>query len=265
MSSSYTSNLRLVLPVTGELSGTWGDTVNTGLTELTDASISGTATITMTAADYTLSTANGATDEARNMFLSLQGTPGASYNVIVPAVSKLYYAYNNTGFAQTVKTAAGAGFSVPNGSIVGLYCNGTTVVRAGGDVTLDGTQTLTNKTLTSPTIATPTLTGPTINDGYTEEVLAISGTTPAITPTTASIQTWTLTGNSTPTAGTWAAGQSLTLMIDDGTAYTVTWTSMPVTWKTGLGTAPSLNTTGFTAITFWKVGSIIYGARVGDA
>lgn len=122
------------------------------------------------------------------------------------------------------------------------------------------TQTLTNKTLTSPT-----LTGPTINDGYTEEVFTVTGTTPALSPTNGSIQTWTLTGNSTPTAGTWAAGQSLTLMVDDGTARTITWTSVPVTWKTNAGNAPTLLLTGLTAIQLWKVGTTIYGARVGDA
>lgn len=118
------------------------------------------------------------------------------------------------------------------------------------------TQTLTNKTTS----------GLVINDGYTEEVYAIpSSTTPALSPTNGSIQTWTLTGNSTPTSGTWAAGQSITLMIDDGTAYTVTWTSLAVTWKTDTGSAPTLNTSGYTAIALWKVGSTIYGARVGDA
>ena len=132
-------------------------------------------------------------------------------------------------------------------------------------VTLTGPQTLTNKTLTSPVLATGTATGLTLNDGYTEEVYAVSTTTPALSPTNGSIQTWTLTGNSTPTTGTWAAGQSITLMIDDGTAYTITWSSLAVTWKTGAGIAPTLNTTGLTAIALWKVGTTIYGARVGDA
>lgn len=107
--------------------------------------------------------------------------------------------------------------------------------------------------------------GLTLNDGYTEEVFTVTGTTPALSPTNGSIQTWTLSGNSTPTAGTWAAGQSITLMIDDGSAATITWTSLGVTWKTGGGAAPTLNTTGFTAIALWKVGTVIYGARVGDA
>ena len=110
------------------------------------------------------------------------------------------------------------------------------------------------------------ITGGTINGVViTEQVYALSGTTPAISPTNGSIQTWTLSGASTPTAGTWAAGQSITLMIDDGTAYTVTWSSMAIEWKTGGGNAPTLNTTGYTAIVLWKVGSTIYGARVGNA
>jgi hypothetical protein len=110
-----------------------------------------------------------------------------------------------------------------------------------------------------------TASGITLNDGYTEEVFAVSGTTPAMSPTNGSIQTWTLSGNSTPTAGTWNAGQSITLMVDDGSAATVTWTSLAVTWKTDGGSAPTLNTTGYTAIALWKVGTTIYGARVGDA
>lgn len=102
-------------------------------------------------------------------------------------------------------------------------------------------------------------------DGYAETVFALSGTTPALSPNNGTIQTWTLSGSSTPTAGTWATGQSLTLMVDDGTAYAITWSSLPVVWKTGTGSAPTLNATGETAIQLWKVGTTIYGARVGDA
>lgn len=129
-------------------------------------------------------------------------------------------------------------------------------------VTLTNSVTLTNKTLTSPAITSGTASGLTLNDGYTEEIFAVTGTTPALSPTNGSIQTWTLTGNSTPTAGTWAAGQSITLMINDGTAFTVTWTSLAVVWVGG--TAPTLATTGFTVIVLWKVGTTIYGALTGQ-
>jgi hypothetical protein len=117
------------------------------------------------------------------------------------------------------------------------------------------TATLTNKTLTSPIF----------NDGYTEEVFAVTGTTPALSPTNGSIQTWALTGNSTPTVGTWASGQSMTLMVDDGSAYTINWASMSITWKTGGGTAPTLLTSGYTVIELVKVGSTIYGWLAGGS
>lgn len=96
----------------------------------------------------------------------------------------------------------------------------------------------------------------------TETVFAITGTTPAISPTNGGIQTWTLSGNSTPTEGTWVSGQSLTIMIDDGTDYTVTWTSLVDAWVGGL--APVLATTGYTIVELWKVGTTVYGASVGS-
>lgn len=120
-------------------------------------------------------------------------------------------------------------------------------------------------TTDSQTLSNKTLNGVVLNDGYTEEVFTVTGTTPALSPTNGSIQTWTLTANSTPTQGTWNSGQSMTLLIDDGTAFTINWTSLNVVWKTGGGTAPTLNTTGVTVIALWEVGTTIYGARVGDA
>lgn len=104
--------------------------------------------------------------------------------------------------------------------------------------------------------------GPNFSKAYVETVFALTGTTPALNPANGGIQTWTLTANSTPTDGV-QAGESITLLIDDGTAFTVTWPS--VTWKTNGGVAPTLLTTGLTVIVLWKVGSVLYGARVGDA
>lgn len=114
------------------------------------------------------------------------------------------------------------------------------------------------------TAANGTASGLTLNDGYTEEVFAVSGTTPALSPNNGSIQTWTLTGNSTPTLGTWGSGQSMTLLID-GTAYSINWASMGTVWKTGGGTAPVLLTTGYTALALVNVGGTVYGWLTGDA
>jgi len=76
------------------------------------------------------------------------------------------------------------------------------------------------------------------------------------------VQVWTLGASRSPTATSFASGQSMTLMVDDGSAYTITWPS--VTWKTDSGNPPTLNTTGFTAIVLWKVSTTLYGARVGN-
>ena len=84
----------------------------------------------------------------------------------------------------------------------------------------------------------------------------------ALSPQNGTIQTWTLGASRTPTLGTWEAGESMTLMINDGTAYTVTWTTMGIVWVGG--SAPTLATTGFTVIELWRVGSTYYGALVGN-
>jgi hypothetical protein len=132
MPSSFTPSLRLTLPVTGENSGTWGDLVNTGITNLVDASVAGYAAVTMTDANYTLTSVNGAADEARKMLLNISGTLTAARNVICPTASKLYFIKNATtgGFAITLKTSAGSGISVPNGRSMVLMCDGTNVVEA---------------------------------------------------------------------------------------------------------------------------------------
>lgn len=143
------------------------------------------------------------------------------------------------------------------GASVSFVYDGTTwqiyaqVGAAGDAVTLTGTQTLSNKTLTKPAL-----------DGtITEEVYAISGTSVALEPDNGSVQTHTLTGNTTYTDG-FSAGEAITVMIDDGTAYTVTWPT--TTWVNNGGIAPTLATAGYTVVSLWKVGSTLYGALVGD-
>lgn len=94
-----------------------------------------------------------------------------------------------------------------------------------------------------------------------EDVYAISGTSVALEPDNGSVQTHTLTGNTTYTDA-FSAGQAITLMIDDGTAYTITWPTM--TWVNNAGAAPTLATTGYTVVALWKVSTTLYGALVGD-
>lgn len=105
-------------------------------------------------------------------------------------------------------------------------------------------------------------TNPVIASGtIVEDVFALSGTSVALEPDNGSVQTHTLTGNATYTDG-FSAGQAITLMVDDGTAYTITWPTM--TWVNNGGIAPTLATTGYTVVSLWKVSTTLYGALVGD-
>ena len=145
-------------------------------------------------------------------------------------------------------------------------------------ITRDGVETLTQKTLTAPVIATivngaapltlpsttDTLLGrtnPALVGTVVEDIFAITdGASVDLSPANGSIQTWTLGANRTPVAPTaWTAGQAITLMIDDGSAYTLTWTSIPVTWLPVGSSAPALSTTGYTKVILWKVGTTYYG------
>ena len=116
--------------------------------------------------------------------------------------------------------------------------------------------------------AVQTLTDPAIIGTILEDVFTITdGAAFEVNPGDGSIQLITLGASRTPKATNFAAGESITLMVDDGTAYTLTWTDATwggsgVVW-TG-GTAPTLATSGYTVIQFWKVGTQVYGAYVGD-
>lgn len=119
--------------------------------------------------------------------------------------------------------------------------------------TLDGTEALTNKTYSGTLLNVP------------DTIYAISdGGSVDIDPANGRIQTWTLGANRTPTATSFANGQSVTLFIDDGTAYTVTWTTIGVTWLNNGGSAPALATSGYTAITLMKIGGTVYGFLAGN-
>jgi hypothetical protein len=87
-----------------------------------------------------------------------------------------------------------------------------------------------------------------------------------IDPANGSVQTVTLGANRTPAATNFEAGQTVLLGIDDGTSYTITWTTVNPTWvRSGGGAvAPTLATTGYTWIILTKIGSTIFAAEWGQ-
>lgn len=174
------------------------------------------------------------------------------------------------GNASTVAGPTGpTGVAGSVGNLGPTGPTGPTTYPAVGVAVSTGTAWDTSKVAPAGTIVgtsdTQTLTSKTLGN-YTETVYAVTdGATVNLNPNDGPIQTWTLGASRTPGQASWAAGQSMTLMIDDGSAFAVTWTTLGVVWKSGAGAAPTLNTTGFTVVVLWKVGTTIYGARVGDA
>ena len=128
MASSY-SNLKIELITTGEQAGTWGTTTNTNLGTALEEAITGTADVSFSSADVTLTlTDTNGTQTARNLRLNLTGTSGGARNLIVPAIEKLYIVNNLLADAVTVKNSTGTGIAVPAGKTMLVFNNITNVL-----------------------------------------------------------------------------------------------------------------------------------------
>lgn len=148
MTTSYTSLLGLALPVTGELQGTWGDTVNQQITELLDAAVAGTTTISVDA-DITLSTTTGAANQSRQTILLWTASGSVTRYITAPAQSKAYIVINKTGSTQSIVirgVGPTTGVTVTAGTTALVAWNGTDFVSIAsntfiGSVNVLGTST----------------------------------------------------------------------------------------------------------------------------
>jgi len=167
MASNYT-NLGVQLMTTGEKAGTWGTLTNTNWNIIeqiqggyTTQALTDNGTVTLVKSDGS----TGATMATR--IWKLTGTLSAGNAIVtVPDSIENWWIINNaeggSTYTVTVKTVSGTGVTWAAG-VTGtklLYTDGTNVIDASsgfGEVTLTGTETLTNKTLTSPKIGTSLL------------------------------------------------------------------------------------------------------------
>lgn len=142
MPTTFTSLLGLSLPATGELAGTWGDTVNNGITSLLDNAIAGTTTLS-TDANVTLTTTTGAANQARQAILLCTGARTAQRTITAPAASKTYVVINATtgGFAvQLVGAGPTTGITVVSGERALVAWNGSDFVKIASNL-VTGTAT----------------------------------------------------------------------------------------------------------------------------
>ena len=152
MTTAYTSLLGLALPVTGELSGTWGDTVNTAITSLLDTAVAGTTSIT-TDADITLSTTTGASNQARQAIILWNPASGTTTrNITAPAQSKMYVVINASGGTQSIVIRGAGpttGVTIAKGESATVAWNGSDFVKVSSS---GGAITFTDLTVTGNTI-----------------------------------------------------------------------------------------------------------------
>jgi hypothetical protein len=203
MASSYTTSLKIQQIGNGEQSGIWGSTTNTNW-NLIEQAVTGVAQITMANSNYTLTSLNGVSDEARCMVIVASGTNSAVWQIVAPLVKKFYIVNNNTtgGYAITIGGATGSIVSVPNGVVGQVYCDGTNFFSAqtgsAGNFYVNGTLTAGGIADTGA-LSTATLT-----------VSGASTFTGTATHNGATVFNGTATHNSTTTVPTVATGDSST-------------------------------------------------------
>ena len=246
MPTSYTSLLGLALPVTGELSGTWGDTVNDYITQYLDASVAGTQTISGSQTAVTLSktTASslsqagvGSTGSSQYMIINCTGNPAGLLTITAPAASKPYIVINGTSTSQSVKIVGAGpttGVTIPSGQRALVAWNGSDFVQVGAsaggsntqvqfnssgalagsaNLTFDGTTLTANDIIDSSlTASKPVFTNGSKNLVSTGTVPVDQGGTGLTTTTAYSVvfSGTTATGNFQASAGPGTSGQVLT-------------------------------------------------------
>ena len=130
--STFTSRIRLEKQADGANPNSWRLILNQNVIALVDDAIAAYTTVTVSAADVTLTTENGASDQARSAFIELTGTLTSSHDIILPAQSKSYFIRNKsvpspTSNTITIKTLAGSGATVGTSANGFFICDGVSV------------------------------------------------------------------------------------------------------------------------------------------
>ena len=199
--AATTTLLGLVTPTQGTLSGTWGDTVNYGITDYLDIAIAGTLSFAgdgaITLANTTgSSSGNGFnTTTAQYMVIRITGTQSIVKIITGPSYSKLYMVdHAGATSAVTFKAAGQSGVSVAVGEKCFVYYNGTDYVKVASSVVATGT--VTSVAVSGGTTGLTTSGGPITTSGTVTlaGTLAIANGGTGTTSTTFASLTTNVTG-----------------------------------------------------------------------
>jgi hypothetical protein len=270
--AAQTTQLGLVTPTQGTLSGTWGDTVNNGITEYVNIAIAGTLSfagdgaITLANTTGSSSATNIGSTTAQYAVIRITGTLTTTKIITGPSYSKIYLVDNAaTGGTVTFKASGQTGVSVAVGERCFVYYNGTDYVKA--------SENIVNLT-TGVTGVLPVVNGgngtatPALTQGAN---VTITGTWPNYTIAAANPGTGTVTGvtASSPLASSGGAAPNISITSSTGSGAVVLATSptlvtpllgTPTSGNLANCTVPVLTTANFTISEIGGVLVFKYGA-----
>lgn len=194
MASTFTTSLKFNKPALGDAG--WGTAVNGGFTDLVDQALGGQASIDVGSGPgpFVLTIPDGASGDARNMFIRATGNPGGAREIQVPTNRKLYFVTNDSDGAVTVKVSGQTGVVVPVGASMALRIN-----AAGTDVA----PALTYQASMTLGTALAATSGGTGQSSYAVGDLLYAGTTTTLTKLAAAAVGNVLRAKGTGTAPAW--------------------------------------------------------------
>jgi len=127
MPSTYTTNLGLEKPATGEQAGVWGDTANNDY-DFIDQATDGSLTVALSSSSFNLNTQQGAASQGRSKIIVFTGTltQNATVNITPNTGQKIYYVTNATvgGFNVIFQQGTGAVFTLQPGYSAMIFTDG---------------------------------------------------------------------------------------------------------------------------------------------
>lgn len=125
MASSYTANLGIEKPGSGEQAGTWGTTTNNNF-DIIDRAINGVLSLSLTGTTTTLTTSDGALSDGGYKVLVLGGSPSGTNTITISPndQDKVYLVKNSSGQSAVFTQGSGGNATIANGETAWIFADG---------------------------------------------------------------------------------------------------------------------------------------------